>query len=262
PTISFPAVRASRIKRKKSDVPEEKKKKRSPAVRTSPRAQQRASISEEKGRPLRTFTRKRKNIDTIPEVEEIKPRKSDMRKRQKVDKGKDQIVELHPMPEIHSPVPSGCDSDPSGGRCEPRNAAFLQCRVYLDLPTTSKYTCRPWEWGLPLEVNQQVEDNMSVLADDSGLENIDESIFTDNFATAWDPMMRLPVETVVSIPADEFGGLGNINESVFTDNFATAWDPKPEVRQPVEGSISIPIDDFDDLDSLEEMPMDDIVMVR
>ncbi|KAG0369468.1 hypothetical protein BGZ54_009826, partial [Gamsiella multidivaricata] len=53
------------------------------------------------------------------------------------------------------------------------------------------------------------------------------------------------MEDNVSILADDFDGLENIDESVFTDDSVTAWDPKPKVRQPVEGSMSIPLDDFD-----------------
>ncbi|KAG0350934.1 hypothetical protein BGZ54_003525, partial [Gamsiella multidivaricata] len=57
-----------------------------------------------------------------------------------------------------------------------------------------------------------------------------------------------------------------INESIFTDDFATAWDPKPEVRQPVEDSMSVPIDDLDSLEEMpldvfenrDGNPMDDI----
>ncbi|KAG0351019.1 hypothetical protein BGZ54_003459, partial [Gamsiella multidivaricata] len=44
----------------------------------------------------------------------------------------------------------------------------------------------------------------------------------------------------MSISADEFDGLDNIDESVFTDDFATAWDPKPEARQPVKDFMRIP----------------------
>ncbi|KAI7820018.1 hypothetical protein BC939DRAFT_479168 [Gamsiella multidivaricata] len=123
--IAFPIVRVSRTRRK-TDVLEEK---RGPAVCTSPRTRQRASISEEKkNRPVRTSTIKHKNTD-VSEEEEIKPWKLDKRKRQKVDKGKGRMVELHPIPEIHGPVPSGYYSSPSSGRCLPKNAAFLSRTV-------------------------------------------------------------------------------------------------------------------------------------